>query len=752
MRLSVCLIVRDEERFLPECLHSVRDVADEIIVVDTGSRDNTAELARRMGCQVLTFPWEDNFAAARNYALEYAKGEWILSIDADEQLQNPEILRQTLAAAPPEVGGFLVYCHSPADSPGLFSTFVLRLFRRHERIRFRGRIHEQVTVAEAGYQIALSDIALWHQGYAQGKHILQSKHERNLRLLKQALEEEPTNAYLWLQYARSALVIGQATEATQALDEALRVCPPESPLRFHIYYWKAQTALADQRPTEALQYALKVLQAYPYQTMALSIAGEAYAQRSEWHYAAIMYERLQKAYSRQTPSEAILGILRLSPAEFAFRLGRCYIMLGLWDKAEELLRRGREEEPTHDRCTLALAHLLITRGRFQEADSLIRQLRHRPIAPDLLAELVKHRQRRYRASIRSRPLLSLSMIVRNEAERLPMCLESVRPIVDEIVIVDTGSEDATPDIARRYGACVYSFPWKGDFSAARNEALRHCSGEWILYLDADEQLHPESLAIVRDFLQDLPEDVGGVICTIESPHRREDGQHEIHRGVYPRIFRNYGYPTIQFQGRVHEQISPSLLALGKQIVGSPLRILHTGYDQPLEVLRQKVYRNYQLLLQHVQEEPLNAYAWFQLGQTLARMGILQEAEEALRFALQIGTLSNGIAISTAIVLAQLCLRSERLAEALAWTEYALHKAPHHTYALLLKAQALRLLGRLTEAAEVIDYLEQLPDTTIAFPSDAAVSIVIPRHVLQQERALLQSSMKSAITAANPLSG
>jgi tetratricopeptide (TPR) repeat protein len=345
------------------------------------------------------------------------------------------------------------------------------------------------------------------------------------------------------------------------------------------------------------------------------------------------------------------------------------------------------------------------------------------------------------------------MIVRNEAERLPACLDSVRDVVDEIVIVDTGSEDSTLDIARRYGARVFTVKWSDDFAAARNEALRHCSGEWILYLDADERLHPTSARILRDFLCDLPESIGGIVCTIVSPHRRENGSREIHRGAYPRIFRNYGYPTIRFEGRVHEQISPSLLALGKQIVASPLCIEHLGYDQPPEVLQQKVMRNYRLLMRHVQEEPLNAYSWFQLGQTLARMHLLREAEDALRFALQIGTLSPSVAASAALVLAQLSIVQGRFTDGLGWAEYALHHVPNHTYALLLKAQALRLLGEHAMAAAALQQLEALVGSAELFPTDAAVHIEVPPEAIQREWQLLQqASTHVATAAAKPLSG
>ena len=84
--LSICMIVRDEETTLPRCLKSVQDVADEVIVVDTGSKDNTVSIARDFGAKVYHFEWRDDFAAARNESLKYASGDWIFQIDADEEL------------------------------------------------------------------------------------------------------------------------------------------------------------------------------------------------------------------------------------------------------------------------------------------------------------------------------------------------------------------------------------------------------------------------------------------------------------------------------------------------------------------------------------------------------------------------------------------------------------------------------------------------------------------------------------------
>jgi glycosyltransferase involved in cell wall biosynthesis len=139
------------------------------------------------------------------------------------------------------------------------------------------------------------------------------------------------------------------------------------------------------------------------------------------------------------------------------------------------------------------------------------------------------------------------MIVRNEERFLAGCLNSIRYIVDEIVMVDTGSTDQTKAIARKFNARVFDFPWKDDFSRARNEALKYCSGEWILYIDADERLRHEEREEVRDLLSDSNK----VAFTVKfHPITGYTAYREF------RLFRND--PRIRFKGVIHETIVHSI--------------------------------------------------------------------------------------------------------------------------------------------------------------------------------------------------
>jgi glycosyltransferase involved in cell wall biosynthesis len=219
-------------------------------------------------------------------------------------------------------------------------------------------------------------------------------------------------------------------------------------------------------------------------------------------------------------------------------------------------------------------------------------------------------------------LLSLAMIVKNEEFYLKDCLESVKGIADEIVIADTGSNDNTLKIAREYNAKIFSFDWINDFSAARNFALSKCTGDWILYLDADERLSKNSVDEIKELIN--RKEYLAVKClvkSIDSDYGRDNSM------IFPRLFRSN--PNLEFTGRVHEQIDSSLKKLNYVIMDSGIEIIHLGYNVFGEIKRAKANRNLNLLLEEYNSNK-SSYAAFQLAQTY---NILEEYDEAYSYAL-----------------------------------------------------------------------------------------------------------------------
>ena len=213
------------------------------------------------------------------------------------------------------------------------------------------------------------------------------------------------------------------------------------------------------------------------------------------------------------------------------------------------------------------------------------------------------------------PRLSVCLIARNEEAFLGRCLESIGGLADQIVVVDTGSTDKTVEIARRHGAEVYFRAWDHDFSAARNEALRHARGEWILILDADEELPKEQHAQLRQHLIEP-----GVIAwrlPLQDIGCESDGVSQV-----PRLFCNA--PAIFYVSRIHEQVYASLETRREQWglenkFGSA-QLLHYGYQAAVVKSRDKINRNLRLLEVANEEYTNDVNLLMNLGLELWRAG------------------------------------------------------------------------------------------------------------------------------------
>lgn len=205
-RLSLCMIVKNEERFLRGCLESVKGVVDEIVIVDTGSTDSTLDIAREFGAVIVPHVWTDDFSEARNVSLANATGNWALWMDADEELapESRELLRQTLDTAPAHIGGYMMMFRNwltvPERRPGTEMAIhhACRVFRRVPGVRFVGRIHEQNlrSLQELGYTYAKQEgLILDHYGYAGEIMSGRNKHERFIRMLHREVDENPMEEF-----------------------------------------------------------------------------------------------------------------------------------------------------------------------------------------------------------------------------------------------------------------------------------------------------------------------------------------------------------------------------------------------------------------------------------------------------------------------------------------------------------------------------------------------------------------------------
>ena len=252
MRVSVCMIVRDEAEALPRCLESLRGVADELVVVDTGSLDGTPALARAAGARVFDCEWTEDFAAARNRSLEQARGNWALVLDADERLCDPGAARarhESFAAAHAECAGqLLVHNLGPEESRALLTRF----FPLRPEWRFAGRIHERVLCSGKEPPRARTGLEIEHEGYRPEIVAARGKLERNARLLERELEQHASDPYIWYQLGRTRAVAGEHVGALEAFERALANCTDEVAFAPHLIESAAYSLRALGRSRQAL--------------------------------------------------------------------------------------------------------------------------------------------------------------------------------------------------------------------------------------------------------------------------------------------------------------------------------------------------------------------------------------------------------------------------------------------------------------------------------------------------------------------
>ncbi|MCC7495153.1 MAG: glycosyltransferase [Fimbriimonadaceae bacterium] len=224
-----------------------------------------------------------------------------------------------------------------------------------------------------------------------------------------------------------------------------------------------------------------------------------------------------------------------------------------------------------------------------------------------------------------RPTIALCMIVKNEESQLPRCLASVQGVVDDMIVVDTGSTDRTVAIATEYGARVVEHPWDGSFSSARNVSLDQATADWVLILDADECLADGS-ALLRGVATAPAEFEAFILPLVNFVGERANEEAVTAPGV--RLFRNR--PEYRYSRALHEQIMLSIQAArpdaGVGYLDAPIE--HYGYLNGLVTDKDKIRRNLALASEEVRRYPRDAFSWYNLGQEHFRLGEWDQAINA----------------------------------------------------------------------------------------------------------------------------
>lgn len=223
--------------------------------------------------------------------------------------------------------------------------------------------------------------------------------------------------------------------------------------------------------------------------------------------------------------------------------------------------------------------------------------------------------------------LSLCMIVRDSERTLRQALASAQPFMDEMIVVDTGSTDATRQLAQDLDARVFDFPWRDDFSAARNYSLNQATGDWIFWMDADDVLPPESGRTLRQVITEHPARDAAFWVTVEQQLTDENERTKVTRHGHVKLFPRH--PEIRFRYRVHEQVADSIrqLGLARKMSGAVIR--HTRRDTP-QATAARMERNLRLLKLDLADLPDDPVIHLHLAMTY--LGLPDHADDAVEYA------------------------------------------------------------------------------------------------------------------------
>ncbi|MFH1993503.1 MAG: glycosyltransferase [Pseudomonadota bacterium] len=596
--ISVCLIAKNEEKFLDQCLRSVKSIADEIIFVDTGSTDRTLEIAGKYTDKIYFHPWNDSFSEARNHYLKYAKGDWIFQIDADEELVREDIPNVIKAVQDKNIDAVMIQIVNTSrkdNSKGVFN--VERIFRNNGVIHYEGRVHNQlVGITSAKFY----PIKFIHYGYDPFVANDRKKFERTVSLLKKDLEENPDNPFTHHYLSCSYLSRKMDNETIEHGLKAISLAEIQDNHSVMFLWTHYNISLSYYRLNDlnmAENIANKALAMYPDHIDSHCMMIFICFNQKRWKDLIYHADRYLK----------LLDILYADPAHFG-TLSSCslneawniHVLMGIASyeigdpKFADFIEKAVKAAPEPFLAARAAGIYFSNAGVTEYAKSYLE-------LADKLHPGNETVKKCLEGLAKKKATISCVMIVKNEEVFLEKCLLSVKDWVDEIIIVDTGSTDRTVEIAKRYTDKMYFHPWKDSFSKARNQALAYATCDWIFQIDADEELVQEDTHILLDAVQN--EEIEAILVQIVSTLR--EGKSESIHSV-ERIFRNNR--LIHYEGRVHERVVGI-----KNAKVYPIRLTHYGYDLGQTQSRKKFDRTVPLLKMDLEDDPENPKTYHYLG-------------------------------------------------------------------------------------------------------------------------------------------
>ena len=367
------MIVKNEEKFLAQCLKSIKDAVDEIIIVDTGSTDRTVEIAQSFGAKVYHHPWRNSFSEARNHSLSYATCDWILQIDADEALEQADIPLLHKLIQTNSYNAIYVAIYSEL-SGGQSKHYYTRVFRRG-KAHFDGIVHNQLILNGTALP---SEIRLYHYGYNLSTDEMQNKYKRTGDLLRQQLAEDPNNIFALANLVRNYRNEYNFDKVIELGEDGLNI--PASPTdvdsrnqRLRIYIDLAYALLNTNQINRAEEICRDAINENPDSLDILYVMGDILSRKGEFAEAINYFKKYLVIKDKENKNPTVnLRIVDTYYYEHKAynNIGECYNRLGLPGKAELAYKKAIELNDKESLYYSNLAHLYISQNRFQEAENI----------------------------------------------------------------------------------------------------------------------------------------------------------------------------------------------------------------------------------------------------------------------------------------------------------------------------------------------------------------------------------------------
>lgn len=336
--VSACMIVKNEEEMLPECLDSIRDWVDEIIIVDTGSTDKTVEIAESYGAKLFHQPWEGNFSKHRNYSIQQATSDWIFIIDADERMYQEDIARLRSLMNQDDINIISINVYNVYGKREETTTFLpsVRLWRKNIGLHYEGIVHNLLNLGME-HPVVRANVRLKHLGYDLSPEKMKQKFERTQALLEKQLEDNPDNAFALFNYAQ--LLKGDKSRGTdypthnipaikKAAGRAVEITDPKNKRERHIHLMcldqLAWASFYDEAYDDAERYMNQALTLKPDYLDPLLLAGHLYARQERWEEAKTGYQRYldtAKQYNADIETDPLILAHINSEASAYYSLG-----------------------------------------------------------------------------------------------------------------------------------------------------------------------------------------------------------------------------------------------------------------------------------------------------------------------------------------------------------------------------------------------------------------------------------------------